>query len=185
MAIAAGKHELSPDSAVLMVKTKKGGAASKAGHDLLLGVTRWNATLDLGDEPSIDLTADASSLCVIQGSGGMMALGDEEKSAIEQTIGEEVLTDGAIRFQSSEVDVSGDGRTMHAKGDLELAGKRHPIDFELEAADDGHLTGSAVVKQTDWGIKPYSALFGTLKVQDEVEIVVNAKLPTERRDADG
>ena len=32
------------------------------------------------------------------------------------------------------------------------------------------LTGSATVKQSDWGMKPYSALFGALKVADEVEV---------------
>jgi hypothetical protein len=40
---------------------------------------------------------------------------------------------------------------------------------------DGHVRGSAVVKQTDWGIKPYSALFGTLKVADEVEVAVETR----------
>jgi Flp pilus assembly protein TadB len=36
------------------------------------------------------------------------------------------------------------------------------------------LRGAAVVKQTDWGMKPYSALFGALKVADEVEVAIDA-----------
>ena len=36
------------------------------------------------------------------------------------------------------------------------------------------LSGKAVVKQTDWGMEPYSALFGALKVADEVEVEVDA-----------
>ena len=32
----------------------------------------------------------------------------------------------------------------------------------------------AAVKQTDWRIKPYSALFGTLKVADVVEVAIDA-----------
>jgi hypothetical protein len=40
--------------------------------------------------------------------------------------------------------------------------------------DDGKLSGSSIVKQTNWGITPYSTLFGALKVADEVEVVVNA-----------
>ena len=43
-------------------------------------------------------------------------------------------------------------------------------------ADGGLLTGNATVTQSDWGIKPYSGLFGTLKVVDEVEITVDADL---------
>ena len=34
------------------------------------------------------------------------------------------------------------------------------------------------MKQSDWGIKPYSGLFGTLKVSDEVEVVAEGSLPT-------
>jgi hypothetical protein len=63
-------------------------------------------------------------------------------------------------------------------GELELAGRRHPIDFALLAGDDGRLTGSAMVKQTDWGIKPFSALFGTLKVADVVEVAIDARVPS-------
>jgi hypothetical protein len=37
------------------------------------------------------------------------------------------------------------------------------------------MTGSATVKQTEFGMKPYSALFGALKVADAVEIAIDAK----------
>ena len=39
------------------------------------------------------------------------------------------------------------------------------------------MTGSAVVTQTEWGMKPYSALFGALKVADEVRVEIDARLP--------
>ena len=38
------------------------------------------------------------------------------------------------------------------------------------------MTGSATVKQTEFGMKPYSALFGALKVADEVTVAIDAKL---------
>ena len=161
-----------------MVKTKRGGVAAKAGHDLVLGVTSWQAMFDDGEHPSIELTADPHSLCVIEGSGGAFALGDEEYAAIEQTIGEEVLSDRPIEFRSQKVEPTADG--LHVEGELQLEGNRHAIAFELETTADGRLRGSAVVKQTDWGIKPYTALFGTLKVADEVEVLVNAKLPANK-----
>ena len=66
---------------------------------------------------------------------------------------------------------------LRVKGELELAGRRHPIGFELSIGADGVVTGTAVVKQTDWGMKPYSALFGTLKVADEVTVEVQSRLP--------
>jgi hypothetical protein len=35
---------------------------------------------------------------------------------------------------------------------------------------EGRVNGSAVIVQSRWGIRPYSAFFGALKVGDEVEI---------------
>ena len=60
------------------------------------------------------------------------------------------------------------------RGELELAGERRPIGFDL-AIRDGRLTGTAIVRQSDWGMKPYSALFGTLKVADEVEVALASR----------
>ena len=65
------------------------------------------------------------------------------------------------------------------RGDLTLFGATRPIAFELALAG-GRVTGAAVVKQTEWGMKPYSALFGALKVADEVRVEIDAALPQSR-----
>jgi hypothetical protein len=161
-----------PENGTLTVRTKRTGAASKAGHDLLIEVTSWSATLDPDSDPALTLTADSRSLRVLEGSGGIQALGDDDKAGIEKTIDEEVLTGTAIEFRSSNVDLDADGGPGRVEGELELAGRRHPIAFELTVAEDGRLTGTAIVKQSDWGMKPYSALFGTLKVADDVEVAI-------------
>ena len=160
-----------PENATLTVHTKRTGAASKAGNDLVMEVTSWSATLDLDADPALTLTADARSLRVLDGTGGMQALDDGDKAGIAQTIDEEVLEGTAIEFRSTSVEA---GDPIRVEGELELRGARRPIAFEL-ASQDGRLAGTAVVKQSDWGMKPYSALFGTLKVADEVEVVVEAE----------
>jgi hypothetical protein len=132
-------------------------------------VTRWSATLDDG---AAELTADARSLRVRGGSGGISPLGDEEKAGIAQTIDEEVLKGTAIVFRSTSV--RREGEQIAVAGELELAGARRPLELALRDAG-GRLTGSAQIKQTDWGMKPYSALFGTLKVADSVEISIDAR----------
>jgi hypothetical protein len=158
-----------PENGTLTVRTKRTGAASKAGHDLLIEVTSWSATLDPDADPALTLTADSSSLRVLEGSGGIQALGDDDKAGIEQTIEEEVLMGTPIEFWSTAVEGS------WIEGELELAGRRHPISFQLTGDEDGRLAGSATVKQTDWGMKPYSALFGTLKVADDVEVAFETR----------
>jgi YceI-like domain len=161
--------ELGPANARLTVRTGKGGAAAKAGHNLVLEVTRWSAKLD---DDAAELTADARSLRVRSGSGGISPLGDEEKAGIAQTIDEEVLKGTAIAFRSTSVGRAGD--TIEVAGELELAGRRRPLTFTLTERGGG-VVGSARIRQTDWGMKPYSALFGTLKVADEVEVTIESR----------
>ena len=163
--------KLGPENGTLTVRTGKGGAASKAGHNLVLEVQRWQGSLSAEE---VTLTADARSFRVVSGSGGISPLGDEEKAGIAQTIDEEVLEGGSISFRSTAVTERDGGYDVD--GELDLLGVSRPLAFALQL-DGDHLTGRAQVKQTDFKIKPYSALFGTLKVADVVEVSIDATLP--------
>ena len=55
-------------------------------------------------------------------------------------------------------------------------GRTQPIDFDLAIGEAGALSATAVVSQTAWGMKPYSALFGALKVHEDVEVVLEGHL---------
>jgi polyisoprenoid-binding protein YceI len=70
-----------------------------------------------------------------------------------------------------------DGAHFSVQGELTLVGKTHPIGFDLAIGGDGKLSATAVVKQTEWGMTPYTALFGALKVADEVVVELKASLP--------
>jgi polyisoprenoid-binding protein YceI len=176
--LQAGTYKLGPDDGTLSVRTGRTGAAAKAGHDLLMHVTAWEATLAVGGDPaatSVELAADAASLRVREASGGMQSLGDDDRANIEQTIDDDVLKRQDIRFRSTAV-TGGDG-TLRVEGELTLAGTTRPLAFDLHVGDDGRLRAAAVVKQSDWGMKPYSALFGALKVADDVRVELDAGLP--------
>lgn len=157
--------------ATLTVRTGKTGAAAKAGHDLEIVVTSWQATLDLGAGPSLELTADPHSLRVVRGTGGAKPLDDGDKAKIAAIIDRDVLAGAPIAFRSSAVTPTAGG--FEVRGELELAGHRGPVTFALALAD-GRLTGAATVRQTAWGIRPHSAMLGALKVRDEVEVLVDA-----------
>jgi len=177
VSIPAGTHTFGPENSALWVMTTRTGAAAAAGHDLLIHVTVWRATLEIGEDrarTSVVFDADATSLRVRDGVGGMQPLGDDDKSGIEQTIDDEVLKQMGIEFRSTSVERAADDSQISVQGELTLVGQPRPIAFDLTVGDDGKLSGSAVVKQTDWGITPYSTLFGALKVGDEVKIVIDA-----------
>src|SRR4051812_26292441 len=151
MPIPPGRYILGPDDATLTVRTRKAGAASKAGHNLRIEVTSWRATVDVADDPArtaMALTADARSLRVREDTGGIQALGDDDKANIEHTIDDEVLAGTAIEFRSRRV-APGPNGTLRVEGDLDLAGASRPVAFALTAGDDGRLSGSARIKQTD------------------------------------
>jgi hypothetical protein len=174
MALSSGTYTFGPQNASLLVHTTRTGAAAKAGHDLTIEITSWSGTLQLdGDEGSVALEADGGSLRVLDGTGGVTSLSQDDKAGISQTIDDEVLKRTAITYRSSRVQAAGD--RLRVSGELTLLGKTLPKELELDA-DDGRLTGSAVVTQTELGMKPYSILFGTLKVSDEVRITIDAKL---------
>jgi polyisoprenoid-binding protein YceI len=173
MSITPGTHKLGPDHGTLTVRTGRSGAAAKAGHDLTIEVESWEATLTIGDDPSqssLTLDADGNSLRVVDGSGGIQALGDDDKKNIKKTIDDDVLKRDSIQFRSTSVS-GGDGG-LSIEGDLTLRGKTNPITFDVAVGDNGMVSGSAVVKQTNFGMKPYSALFGALKVADEVTVAI-------------
>jgi hypothetical protein len=175
MPIAAGTYELGPEDGTLAVRTYRTGAVAKAGHDLLLHVGDWRATVEVADgrPTSVALEVNGASFRVIDGTGGIQALDDSDRANIVQTIDDEILERTSLAFQSNAIEADGNG--FRVRGELTLLGTTRPLDVELSLDGDA-LHASAVVKQTSWGMKPYSTLFGALKVADDVEIAVDAKV---------
>ena len=85
-----------------------------------------------------------------------------------------------MKIIRATADVSPPERPLEAMFDDRTKKRRvtGPVAFDLKCAD-GRLTGSARFRQTDFRMKPYSALFGTLKVADEIEVAVDVQIPTE------
>ena len=169
MSIPEGSHTIGPSNGSLKVKTGREGAASKAGHDLTLGVNSWEATVEGGDSPSITLTADPSSIDVIEGHGGAKPLGDKEKADIKKSIDGKVLGSDQITFTSTEVTDS------QAKGDLSIAGNSSQVSVPISVSGD-KISGSVTLSQSDYGIKQFKALMGALKVKDEVTVEFEGSL---------
>jgi polyisoprenoid-binding protein YceI len=184
MTTHTGTYALGPDSATLTVRTGKRGAAAMAGHNLQITVSSWSARFELAEDPAaskLSLTADSRSLKVIAGAGGAQALGGDDKLSIQQSIDDDVLKGGPISFESTMIHSAaahgGAEEDLHVHGDLNLLGHTGPLEFTLQVDGAGHLTGGATVVQTKFGIKPFSILFGTLKVADEVEVSIDGMLP--------
>ena len=130
MAVPTGTHRLGPDDASLQVRTYREGVAAKAGHDLIIDVTRWDATVEVGDEPagwSIELNADPRSLEIREGLRGVKPLTDKDRVEIRKNIDEKILGSHPIRFRSSAVRPGDDGGRLAVEGELSMAGSTHPL----------------------------------------------------------
>jgi YceI-like domain len=172
--VAPDAYTLGPEQGELLVHTRREGAAARAGHDLEIVVGHWLATLELGESLAASLSAASSSLRVREGRGGIQALDDADKENINRAIREEVLKGTTIEFRSTTIVRA--SATVQVQGELELMGLTRPLAFEVRLTPGGKLAARATVKQTDWGMKPYSALLGALRVADEVEITLEADL---------
>jgi polyisoprenoid-binding protein YceI len=176
VALASGIHRLGPENASLQVKTYREGMAAKVGHDLVIDVTRWDATVDLTDS-TVELNADARSLEVREGVRGLKPLTDKDRSEIRKNIDDKVLRGQPIAFRSTAVRLPGADGPLVVEGELTMAGNARPFTAQLDVGADGRVSGTIPLTQSEWGIKPYRGLMGALKVRDELEIVLDARLP--------
>jgi polyisoprenoid-binding protein YceI len=180
MALPARTHRFGPENASLQVRTYREGVAAKAGHDLIIAVTRWDATVQVADEPAgwtIELNADPGSLEVREGLGGVKPLTDKDRVEIRKNIAEKVLGSQPIRFRSRDVRLAEGDARLTVEGELSMAGGARPVTARLAIDGGGAIRGTILLTQSDWGIKPYRGLMGALKVRDDVEVVIEADLP--------
>jgi polyisoprenoid-binding protein YceI len=179
VALPPGTYRFGPDNASLQVRTYREGVAAKAGHDLIIDVTSWDATVEVAGEPAgwtIQLNADPRSLRVREGLRGVKPLTDKDRLEIRRNIDEKILSGHPIRFRSNSVLLADDGARLTVAGELSMAGRARPLTVHVSVGAGGAVSGTIPVTQSAWGIRPYRGLMGALKVRDEVEIALNASL---------
>lgn len=82
--------------------------------------------------------------------------------------------------RATPVKQSGDGYSVTASGSLAIAGVTKKVDLsakgKMDAGGNILFSGSKKINMTDYGIKPPTALMGTMTVGDEVEVVFSVTL---------
>ncbi len=170
-----GDFELGPDDGRLLLRTGRSGLGRRAGHDLTIEATRWSAAVRAGEPlsaSSVEVTVEVDGLEVREGSGGALPLSDQDRADIRRNL-RKVLDSGRypeITFVSTAV-----GEDT-VEGDLTIMGRTKPVRVAA-SLDGGRVRGSATVTQTRWGVKPYSAFFGALRLADDVEVEFDIRLP--------
>jgi polyisoprenoid-binding protein YceI len=168
-----GTYRLGPEWGQLLVHTTRTGLGAKAGHDLTIEVTRWHGRVTVDPatpaNSSVTVEVDAESFEVREGTGGVKPLTDADRAEIKKTLGKILNTAQrpTITFRSRRVD--GSAGSFSCDGELTIMGVTRPVMVQGHVTD-GRVVGGASVVQSRWGIRPYSAFFGALKLSDEVKV---------------
>jgi polyisoprenoid-binding protein YceI len=179
MAIAGGTYRLTPESGELLVKTGRTGMGRRAGHDLVFEVTRWQGDVivdtDKPEDSTVSVEVDVDSFEVREGLGGVKPLTHNDRAEIKKTLRGilESKSNPKITFHSTSITYSAESWTV--EGDLTIRGQIQPVTVNSVIVGD-RVRGATTVKQTRWGIKPYSAFLGARKLADEVGVEFDAAL---------
>jgi polyisoprenoid-binding protein YceI len=153
------------------VSVYREGALAAVGHDLKLRVTDFTIEITI-EPPAIRAEFRAESLRVVGTLKNNRVNENEpappDKREIEENIHTEVLEVRkypTILFYSTSVEK--DGNTYRVTGWLELHGFRREMTFTAEQGSDRVVT-KVLVHQPDFGITPFRAFMGMLRVKPDV-----------------
>lgn len=176
--VPSGTYKFGPDNGRLCVKIEREGMAKKMGHDLRLEVADWSAdvTVDADNPANSQMTvnADTRSFQVVEWFGGVKPMTEGDKKDIKKNIDEKCVKNGNVSFRSTSVQPTATGALV--SGDLTINGATQPAQFDVQI-DAGLAKCNAVIQQSLFGIKPFSAFMGALKVKDNVDIEFEGKVP--------
>ena len=158
----------------------KDGLLSRLAHDLKLQVERFSIEVD-DSSRQIKATFDPSSIQVVSaqtdGRDDPSTLSKGDKKKIHDNVVKDVLRvrkHPEICFDSSNVVERGEGFAV--EGTLQMHGKSRNIQASVRADGDRWVT-EVRLHQPDFGIKPYTAALGALKVKPDV--LVRLSVPRE------
>jgi polyisoprenoid-binding protein YceI len=168
--VLPGHYGLGPDNGSVQLRTARHGLAARVGHDLLLGIGRWQGALVVGeDDVQLDLELDLRSLEVLGVRVGR-PLGDGDRGAILGNAARllQVEAHPTARFTASgPTSLAGGGRL---DGSLAVRGSHRPVRLLVVQVGRKAWRATTTVRQSSYGIEPYSAMLGALRLADAVEV---------------
>jgi polyisoprenoid-binding protein YceI len=175
MAVPTGRYRLGTESGRIALRTFRDGLAATAGHDLIIDLPNWSGELTLDNDKvpeALEVRIDLAALSVREGTGGIKPLTDRDRREIAVNARRLLSTDQHPEavFTANRFEVSGEGGVI--EGNLSLRGVPRPLRLQVSQTGPGRYKITGTVVQSAYGIKPYTAFFGALKVRDTVDIEV-------------
>jgi polyisoprenoid-binding protein YceI len=171
LGVSAQQHNVDTQKSTLTIHVGKTGVFSGLGHEHEVRAPIHSGTADAGAHPSVQVHVDARELRVIGKDEP-----EKDRAEVQKTmLGPEVLDSERhqeIVFKSTRAEAGAEGRwTLY--GNLTLRGQTRPVTVQV-TLKDGRYIGAAIVKQTDFGIKPPGK--AGVRAKDEVKIEFDVRL---------
>lgn len=180
---AETKTNYSIDSAKSKVEihVAKDGFLRAFGHDHLVSATQFSGEVQFAsakpESSSINFAVDTQSLVVLDPGES-----EKDRKEVQETmLGPQVLNAASfekIRFNSDSVRVVSNRNgvlDLQVEGTLDLHGVKKSLKLPVRAefAQDGSLSAYTEVSflQSDFGITPYKAAGGAVRVKDKLRLV--------------
>lgn len=166
-----------------LVRVYREGLAAAVGHDLVLECGAFEVTLD-PEARSVSGRFQADSLRVLGTPDEFSAnprgfdsraLGERDRRKIEQNMQKDVLQTSrypVITFESTSVSsgsASPPNTALQVDGKLTLHGATRPISVSL-VREQEEAVARVRLEQPDFGITPFRALMGALKIKAHVDV---------------
>lgn len=165
-ALSQAQAQPSARESTITIHVHKSGLLSVAGHNHTVVAPVGKATIDT-QGMTAEIVVLAKEMKVTDTD-----VSDKDRAKIQaDMLGPKVLNAEKfpqIRFKSLEIKPAGAGH-LRVTGMLELHGVSKQITLEITGGGD-HYQGKTKLKQSDFGIEPFSAGGGTVKVKDELDL---------------
>ena len=168
-------------TAVCQIFTYKEGMLSGLAHDLRINVTSF--VIDLGGtDHFISASFDTRSLRVdcamVNGRERPDVLSLQDKDDINNNIIREVLqTETYPEIVLSSLSVKKQQADYLVTGQLVVHGQTREISFSVSKENKSRYVVDVSLHLPDFGITPFSALFGTIRIKPDV--LVHIEIPAE------
>jgi len=171
-AVNPQQRAIDPRTSIIMVRVYKAGVFSAFAHDHEIAAPIAAGQVDTAAR-SVQFHIDTNTLKVRDPKAS-----EEDRNEIRKTMLAPAVLDAGqnpqIVFRSTAAEPSGPN-SWTVRGSLTLHGQTRPVNLEVSERD-GHYVGHALLKQTEFGIKPVRLAGGTVRVKDEVRIEFDIQL---------
>jgi polyisoprenoid-binding protein YceI len=170
-------YSIDPRRSKIEIQVAKDGFLKAFGHDHLVAASKYSGEIQFETEKaeraSVEFVVETASLKVIDPGES-----EKDRNEVQATmLGEQVLDATKypqIKFSSTSVKAGSSVSQLVVEGTLALHGTPKPltVPVRFQVSGDGTLVADAEVSllQSDFGITPYKAAGGTVRVKDKLKL---------------